>query len=453
MDGGSKLLDELTTLAWYPVILSSALVPAAFSFQHALAAPCNVFTSSNKDGILSHFLWTAMGDAELSGNLFGFQMPIQSSMRSVELFLWMTTQSKLFTNTHFMVQLYSSVLAFMKQFRNHEYTKNLIRHLERDAPFVWFPFEESTVADQWGELYPLSRVTYDDASTFLWDFPIECPVRVLKKAYHGKEPELVGLFCRHDGPKMKLGVCLVCKAAEGRFGSRGRALAAEQVQNQQPCTCVDMGFGSFVPQLPGLISESPTLSHLLSVLRVLKFEIERVHSDSSDRSKDLYNRILFSISRNIWNTFNVSNSLHPYASGALRMLREAFRAESLLPTTGGTFVPISSKCLAIDDDEVLKTDRVTSLLRTYNCISVHTEAVTSDLGTEEADYSIDRLEHEEKALLLLSEQELGCAGRVIPPKVGLVVPVVYCVYFVAYCRLSSPRKDCPLSLNFFMYLC
>jgi hypothetical protein len=443
----SKFLLALNSKPWFPVELNTEIIQPGFPFRYALAAPCNVFMCSSRDRLCSPH-WLRFGfDAGINGDpnvnimlkdLLAFRSNQPTPLQCVELFVWMCKQPHVTANATLMANTYETLFSFVRQFPMHPHSQFVMRRIASDDPFLWFPTDvnPSKSVSRRGQLYPLSHVVMDDLSKYFSEFPLLSPVRVLRDHYQDEDckiDEFCTLFSRRNpnpnGNGQRLGTCRVCKCLEGRFGSRGLPLRSEAgsapKQAQQPCSCVDAGFGSLVPHLPGLIAESPTLHHMLMGLRELKRGILGSLSTGPDKlmeCKLMYNNILLSLSRNIWNTFNIAKSWHPYASPTLRALNDAFQQESLLPIKSADgedweFVTASRNCLAIDDDSMFSSKMLSAALKSYHCVSAHSEVVSSDLQSEESDYSLERLEADEQALVRATADEFYRAVTELQPKV------------------------------------
>jgi hypothetical protein len=203
-------------------------------------------------------------------------------------------------------------------------------------------------------MWKLSAVILNDP-TSKFDFA-NSPVKAVSQYYE----VIWKLFSRKQ-------VCTACRASEGMFGTRGAPLLGSRQICAQTCTCVDLGFGQFVNDLPGLVRSTPSLADMISLLRHYRDVYTRSGTDSEPdlessrvgrqtRIGEDVKATLVSISKEVWKCFNIENCLHPYSPCALRAAREVFQKENLLMALNGVFVRSQDSdmtAIVVDDKSML----------------------------------------------------------------------------------------------------
>ena len=305
----------------------------------------------------------------------------------VNLLSWMSNQKYCYTSISFMTQLYTTLFDFMEQDEMVSInTIKIIDMLKNNKPFLWIPDtyisskrndEHVTVDDNnnnnndingsyksddsrnvvmKGSFYSLSHVVKSDPSENFIKLD-SIPVKVIRVYYKDME--------NYFGRKV---YCTVCQCAEGMFGVAGhpiKSLCNRRI-GLQTCSCIDTGFGKFLPNQSGLVRKSPSLEQLMLLLAFYRDEIKQMdnltnnqiishskkqHGDLSETRKIYMQEIkdiLTGISRDIWKCFHIKNSLHPYSADSLNHMKLKFHSEEFLLTINGEFIALSSN--VIDDN-------------------------------------------------------------------------------------------------------
>jgi hypothetical protein len=132
----------------------------------------------------------------------------------------------------------------------------------------------------------------------------------------------------------------------------------------------------------GLVRLTPSLEDFISVLKYHRNRLRGASAAGRDLQPIM--SALESISTNVWKTFYIKRSLHPYSPGALRALKETLLSDDLLPTLSasgeptGIFVSATGKTTDSleedsdddDDDTFNATPRDGEIGRPIRVISV-----------------------------------------------------------------------------------
>jgi Domain of unknown function (DUF3883) len=223
----------------------------------------------------------------------------------------------------------------------------------------------------------------------------------------------------------------------------------------------------------GLLRLTPSLEDFISVLR---YHRERLRGASA-AGKDLQPVMtaLESISTNVWKTFYIKRSLHPYSPAALRALKDTLLSDDLLPTLSasgeptGIFVSATGKTTdspgedSDDDDvrdgEVKRPIRVISVddlslfkklqehldgkLRTRKIHWIYTGyagGVTdpAELDFDDVNCNLQRLEEDVKDTLNLMPSDFSRAVTTIAPETFLAPKSTATLFhFLGITALSS----------------
>jgi Domain of unknown function (DUF3883) len=131
----------------------------------------------------------------------------------------------------------------------------------------------------------------------------------------------------------------------------------------------------------GLVRVTPSLEDFVSVLKYHRKRLRGASATGRDLQPIM--SALESISTNVWKTFYIKKSLHPYSPEALRALKETLLSDDLLPTLSssgeptGIFVSATGKTTDFleeysddDDDDTYETPRDGEIGRPIRVISV-----------------------------------------------------------------------------------
>eukprot|EP01034_Spumella_vulgaris_P034636 gene34636-42724_t len=445
-----RFLEDLKHRAWIPVHLLPSLDEPRDSF--VVAAPGNVFCFTQGAGsrdphqvypLGAHAMYSTVEMtlfAHQAGKYLGL---LHSHNAIVDLeyilgqFLWMCSRpegSTVVASLSSMRDTYSHMFEFMQQSSDHPHAQTIRSLLEEDRPFLWFPdtvtLDESGLTDQHviaqGKMFRLSSVfAVDPTKVFSL---VSDKMKELARFY----PNLGEMFSRKR-------CCPVCQAVEGMFGASGQKIGVRF--GELACTCTDKSFGQFVPEAGGLVRTGPAMKDSLVLLRRYQEEILSVDDPGGDdyslipsvreEQKTVLMGVvrgtLDAISREVWKCFHIPNSLHAYAPDALRLLKDTFTSERLLPVMDGhefvSGVDSALHSIVVDDSAVI--DAFASLLKAVSDVSWIDGKVThsdffkrlpgADGTTPNEVYDIDSFEIEKQRFLSLSAKEFYLAVNSISP--------------------------------------
>ena len=231
----------------------------------------------------------------------------------------------------------------------------------------------------------------------------------------------------------------------------------------------------YVPEMQGLVRLTPSLEDFISVLKYHREKLRGVSAAGEDLQPMMV--VLESISTNIWKSFYIKKSLHPYSPQALSALKQTLLSCDLLPTLSSTGEPTgifvsatgeTTDLLVDDEEEEEDTDKNCRKSDMIRVISVddlslfkmlqghltgkvrsgkihwiytgHAGGVTdpTELDFDDVNCDLMRLEDDVKETLDLTQSEFNIAVNTIAPETFLAPKSTATLFhFLGVTTLSS----------------
>lgn len=340
----------------------------------------------------------------------------------VGILRWMSETSSYcdhLASVAFMTRLYNTIFNQISNSGFDIERKEMVKLLTTDGPVIWFPNDVEGGSSQFssGKMWKLSSVIVKDPSLKFINVK-DFPVKVLSDYYYDSSIAL--LFSRKR-------LCNACRAKEGMFGARGAPTKAKEIYSQT-CNCIEEGFGTFVPDMPGLLRTSPALADMISLLRHYislhvptdGSEKEKIISSRNERVREDIKSVMISVSKEVWKCFNSHNCLHPYSPKDLCTAKAIFQNEQLLLTMDGIIVSsqdLRHSLLVVDDRSIFDCFR--DLLCCDNLQLL--DGCISTIAAVEEDFSagpicLDELAASRQRFLELPPTDFSCYVGNIPPE-------------------------------------